>query len=414
MESQSNVHSLKKEDARSVLDEIVRQGAQQMLQRALEDEVAAYIERHTELRGEGGRRLVVRNGHQPARKIITGAGPLEVKRPRVHDRREGRRFTSRILPRYMRRSPSIDALIPVLYLKGVSTGDFTEALTAILGEGASGLSSANIVRLKEAWQQEYVAWQKRDLSQKHYVYLWADGIYFNVRLTPERPCMLVLMGATAEGKKELVGLLDGERESKISWKDLLLDLKQRGLKKAPALAIADGALGFWPALEEVFPQTRQQRCWVHKTANVLDKLPKSLQGSAKEKLQAIYLAPTRREAFEAFDLFEALYGEKYPKAAACLRKDQDVLLTFYDFPAAHWKHLRTTNPIESTFATVRHRTRQTKGCGSRAATLSMVYKLAREAEKHWRRLDGYRLIVKLLHGVRFEDGEQADVAKQAA
>lgn len=414
MTTQATVLSLKKEDARSVLDEIVRQGAQQMLQQAIEAEVAAYIERHAELRGEDGHRLVVRNGHQPERVIATGAGPLKVKRPRVHDRRAGHRFTSSILPRYMRRSPSIDALIPVLYLKGVSTGDFTDALTAILGEGASGLSAANIVRLKEAWHEEYLEWTKRDLTQKHYVYLWADGIYFDVRLTAERPCMLVVMGATAEGKKELVGLLDGQRESKISWKELLLDLKRRGLKEAPAVATADGALGFWPALEEVFPETRHQRCWVHKTANVLDKLPKSLQPSAKQKLREIYLAPTRREALEAMDVFEALYGEKYPKATECLRKDQDVLLTFYDFPAAHWKHLRTTNPIESTFATVRHRTRQTKGCGSRTATLSMVYKLAREAEKHWRRLSGYRLVVKVLRGIPFEDGEQVTTTKKAA
>ena len=414
MTTQATVLSLKKEDARSVLDEIVRQGAQQMLQQAIEAEVAAYIERHAELRRDDGHRLVVRNGHQPERVISTGAGPLTVKRPRVHDRRAGHRFTSSILPRYMRRSPSIDALIPVLYLKGVSTGDFTDALTALLGEGASGLSAANIVRLKEAWHEEYLEWTKRDLSQKHYVYLWADGIYFDVRLTSERPCMLVVMGATAEGKKELVGLLDGQRESKISWKELLLDLKRRGLKEAPAVATADGALGFWPALEEVFPETRHQRCWVHKTANVLDKLPKSLQPSAKQKLREIYLAPTRREALEAMDVFEALYSEKYPKATACLRKDQDVLLTFYDFPAAHWKHLRTTNPIESTFATVRHRTRQTKGCGSRTATLSMVYKLAREAEKHWRRLSGYRLIVKVLRGIPFEDGEQVTTTKKAA
>jgi transposase-like protein len=242
--------------------------------------------------------------------------------------------------------------------------------------------------------------------------MWADGIYFNVRLTAERPCLLVVIGATAEGKKELVGLIDGERESTISWKDLLLDLKRRGLKQGPELAVGDGALGFWPALEEVYPGARHQRCWVHKTANVLDKLPRSLQSSARAKLQAIYMAPTRQEATEAMDDFEALFGAKYPKATACLRKDQEVLLTFYAFPAAHWKHLRTTNPIESTFATVRHRTRQTKGCGSRAATLSMVYKLGREAEKHWRRLDGSAFIAKILRGVRFKDGEE--VPKKAA
>ena len=413
--TQANVHELQKPaDTRSVLDEIVREGARHMLQRAIEEEVAAYIEAYQDLRDEKGHRLVVRNGHQPERQVITGAGPLTVKKPRVHDRRAGHRFTSAILPRYMRRAPSIDALIPVLYLKGISTGDFTEALTAILGEGASGLSATNIVRLKQAWQQEYHDWNERDLTGKRYVYLWADGIYFDVRLTADRPCLLVVMGATAEGKKELVGLLDGERESKISWKDLLLDLKRRGLKQDPELAIADGALGFWPALEEVYPGAGHQRCWVHKTANVLDKLPKSLHRRAKQKLHAMYLAPTKQQALEALERFARLLGEKYPKALACLRKDQAVLFSFYDFPAAHWKHLRTTNPIESTFATVRHRTRQTKGCGSREATLSMVYKLGREAEKRWRRLDGWKLIVKVLHGVRYEDGEEQPESRKAA
>ena len=401
-------------EARSALDEIVREGAQRMLQMALEQEVAAYIEACQHLRDEKGHRLVVRNGYQRERQVLTGAGPLPIKKPRVHDRRGDKRFTSRILPPYLRRSPSIDALIPALYLKGVSTGDFTEALTAILGEGASGLSAANIVRLKQGWMQEYEQWSQRDLSDKHYVYLWADGIYFDVRLAPERPCMLVVIGATKQGKKELLGLIDGERESKISWKDLLLDLKRRGLKQGPELAIADGALGFWPALAEVFPQARHQRCWVHKTANVLDKLPKSLQAVAKMKLHQVYRAPTKREARAGLDRFEALFGQKYPKAVACLRQDEQVLLTFYDFPAVHWKHLRTTNPIESTFATVRHRTRQTKGCGSRQATLMMVYKLAREAEKRWRRLDGSKLIVKVLHGVCFEDGEEQPESRKAA
>jgi len=409
MKTQANILPLQKEATRSVLDEIVREGAQKMLQMAVEAEVAAYIETHQHLRDAEGHRLVVRNGHQRERQVLTGAGPLAVKKPRVDDRREGHRFTSSILPCYMRRSPSLDALIPVLYLKGVSTGDFTEVLTAILGEGASGLSATNIVRLKEVWQQEYRAWSRRDLSGQRYVYLWADGIYFDVRLTPERPCMLVVIGATAEGKKELVGLVDGERESKISWKELLLDLKQRGLRAGPELAVGDGALGFWPALEEVFPDARHQRCWVHKTVNVLDKVPKSLQRTAKTKLQEIYMAPTRKQALEAIDDFEALFGAKYPKATECLRKDQDVLLRFYDFPAVHWKHLRTTNPIESTFATVRHRTRQTKGCGSREATLSMVYKLGREAEKHWRKLDGSSFVLKVLHGVRFEDGEEVQL-----
>ncbi|HLE55596.1 MAG TPA: IS256 family transposase [Rhodothermia bacterium] len=402
------------QESKSTLDLIVRRGAQQMLQVALELEVAEYVASRRNVVDALGRREVVRNGYLPEREVATGAGRLVVKKPRVDDRREGERFTSKILPPYMRRSPSIDELIPVLYLKGISTGDFGEALEAILGEGASGLSPANIVRLKEGWQQEYEEWSKRDLSTKRYVYLWADGIYFNVRLTDDRPCMLVIMGTTPEGKKELVGLLDGERESKLSWKELLLDLKRRGLRDAPELAVADGALGFWPALEEVFPGTREQRCWVHKTANVLDKLPKRIQPTAKRKIHQMYQSETKREALEAYDDFMALYRDKFPKACECLEKDKPVLFTFYDFPAAHWLHLRTTNPIESTFATVRHRTRQTKGCGSRTATLTMVFKLARSAEKKWRRLHGYQLVIKVLEGVRFVDGIEENEQSIAA
>lgn len=417
MQMQDNVITLKKRvahESKSALDQIVQEGARRMLQAALEAEVAAYIEAHEALTDEEGHRLVVRNGRQPERQVQTGAGQLAIKKPRVHDKREDKTFTSNILPPYMRRSPSLDALIPALYLRGVSTGDFQEALEAILGEGAAGLSAANIVRLKESWTEEYEAWAGRDLSDKRYVYLWADGIYFNVRLTRDRPCMLVVMGTTPEGKKELVGLLDGERESKLSWKELLLDLKRRGLKEGPKLAVADGGLGFWPALEEVYPETREQRCWVHKTANVLNKLPKRLQSGAKRKLREMQTAPTKREALGAFDDFMALYEAKYPKACQCLQKDKDVLFTFYDFPAAHWKHLRTTNPIESTFATVRHRTRQTKGCGSREATLSLVYKLGREAEKCWRRLDGYKLVPKVLEGIRYVNGEELEEEKLAA
>ena len=391
-------------ESTSALDLLVRDGARRILQEAVDLEVIEYVEAMRHLKDEAGRRLVVRNGHLPERKIVTGVGQLPITKPRVHDRREGERFTSKILPPYMRRTPSIDALIPILYLKGISTGDFSDALSAILGEGAVGLSPTNIVRLKQGWEQEYEKWSKRDLSGKRYIYLWADGIYFNVRLTKDRPCMLVLIGTTPEGKKELVGLLDGERESKLSWKELLLDLKRRGLEEAPDLAVADGALGFWPALEEVFPQTREQRCWVHKTANVLDKMPKRIQPAAKGKIHQMYLSATKREALDALDDFLELYRDKFPKACQCLVKDKEVLFTFYDFPAAHWLHLRTTNPIESTFATVRHRTRQTKGCGSRAATLSMVYKLSREAEKKWRRLNGSELVIKVMTGVRFVDG----------
>lgn len=402
------------QDSRSALDEIIRQGAQTMLQSAIELEVAAYVEQYKHLVDQAGHRLVVRNGMQKERDIVTGAGALAITKPRVDDRREDQRFISSILPPYMRRSPSIDALIPALYLKGISTGDFGGALTAILGEGVAGLSPANIVRLKEGWEQEYEAWSGRDLSGKRYVYMWADGIYFNVRLTKERPCMLVIVGTLPDGRKELVGLLDGERESILSWKELMLDLKRRGLKEGPELAVADGALGFWPALEEVFPGAKQQRCWVHKTANILDKMPKSVQPMAKMKIHDMYQSETKKKAFKAYDDFLTLYQDKFPRACSCLTKDKDVLFTFYDFPAAHWVHLRTTNPIESTFATVRHRTRQTKGCGSRKATLSMVYKLGREAEKKWRRLRGYELVIKVMNGTKYEDGIEVTNERKAA
>ena len=279
-----------------------------------------------------------------------------------------------------------------------------EALAAILGDQARGLSPSTIIRLKEAWQGEYAEWARRDLTGKHYVYLWADGIYFNVRLTDDRPCMLVVMGALADGTKELVAIHDGERESKLSWIEVVRDVKRRGLEEAPKLAVGDGALGFWAALEEVFPQTRQQRCWVHKTANILDKMPQKTQPSAKSLIHEMYLAETRADALVAFKEFVERYGAKCPKAVACLVKDKDVLFTFYDFPAEHWAHLRTTNPIESTFATVRHRHRQTKGCGSRTATLAMVFKLAREAERRWRKLNAYQLIRKVIEGVVFKDG----------
>jgi putative transposase len=392
------------EPLRSPLDAIIHHGAQVMLQKAIEDEVARYLGIHDHLTDEHGHRLVVRNGHQPVRRIITGAGQLEIKKPRVNDRREGHRFCSNILPNYMRRSPTIDALLPALYLKGVSSGDMTKALEAILGPDAPGLSSATLVRLKEIWQEEYQQWTQRDLSQKQYVYFWADGVYFNVRLDEDRPCMLVIMGATEDGTKELVGLLDGERESKLSWKELLLDLKQRGLHMGPKLATADGALGFWSALDEVYGKTRHQRCWVHKTANVLDKMPKSIQEQAKRKLHEIYRAETKEMALKAFDTFTELFSDKYPKATQCLVKDKAVLFTLYDFPQEHWQHIRSTNPIESTFSTVRHRSRQTKGCGSREATLSMVFKLSREAEKKWRKLNAAPKMALVLRNVKFHNG----------
>jgi putative transposase len=398
--------------SRDVLTDILRQGAQQMLATAIENEVAQYIDDHENLRDANRRRLVIRNGHLPARTIQTGVGPVEVQQPRVNDKRidengQRRRFSSKILPPYLRRTKSIDELIPWLYLKGVSTGDFTEALQALLGPNASGLSATNIVRLKESWQQEWAAWSKRSLEDKYYVYLWADGIHFNIRLEDpgnNKQCILVLMGATEDGRKELIAIVDGYRESTQSWRELLLDVKNRGLAQAAKLATGDGALGFWAALREIYPATREQRCWVHKTANVLNKLPKSLQPKAKSMLHDIWMAETRKQADTAFDLFITTFEAKYPKAVASLAKDREVLLTFYDFPAEHWIHLRTTNPIESTFATVRLRTARTKGCGSRTACLTMVFKLAQCAERHWRRLNGRESIAEVVEGVKFVDG----------
>jgi len=383
-----------------------------MLTQAIENEVAEYITAHAQERDADGRRLVVRNGRMPPRAIQTGIGPIKVARPRVNDKRtdaEGNRirFTSKILPPYLRRTKALDELVPWLYLKGISTGDFPEALAALLGPGAEGLSATNICRLKRSWEAEWKEWSGRDLAGKRYVYVWADGIYFNVRLEDaenRKQCILVLIGATPEGTKELIGIADGYRESEASWLELLRSLQARGLTVDPTLAVADGALGFWAAARKLWPATRQQRCWVHKTANVLNKLPKGLQGKAKAMLHEIWQAATKAEAQKAFDLFVATFEAKYPKAAACLTRDRDVLLTFYDFPAEHWIHLRTTNPIESTFATVRLRHRRTKGSGSRTACLTMVFKLALAAEKRWRRLNGSALLPDVIRGVRFVDG----------
>lgn len=391
-------------EGKAPLEELLREGARQMLQQAIEMEVAEYVEAHKSLLGEDGKRVVVRNGHGRERDILTGVGPLPVRQPRVNDKRPGEKFTSSILPPFMRRVPSIDALIPCLYLKGISTGDFGEALEAILGPQAKGLSATNIVRLKECWKQDYEAWRQQDLSDKHYVYIWVDGIHFNVRLDDERSCVLVIIGATQDGKKELLAVQDGYRESKLSWKEILRDLKTRGLSKLPALATGDGALGFWAAAAEEFPETRRQRCWVHKTANILDKMPRSVQSKAKTRIHDMYMADTKENALKAYSEFLALYDAKYPKACECLSKDKDDLFTFYDFPAEHWIHIRTTNPIESTFATVRLRTKRTKGCGSRSATLTMVYKLVEQAEKHWRKLNAHKLILKLIEGATFTDG----------
>jgi putative transposase len=392
------------------LSEILRQGARTLLAQAVEVEVADFLARHASLKTEDGRQRIVRHGHLPEREVMTGIGAVAVRQPRVRDREAaagdpGRiRFTPAILPPYMRRSKSIETLLPILYLKGISTGDFSEALAALLGTDAPGLSPTAIARLKAGWFDEYEAWQRRDLSAKRYVYVWADGIYLQARLEDEKQCILVLIGATPEGRKELIGFTDGARESAQDWRDLLLDLKRRGLAVRPELAIADGALGFWKAAGEVWPTTREQRCWVHKTANVLAKLPKSQQPKAKRALQEIWMAETKTDAEAAFDAFIESYHVKYEKAAECLNKDRDVLLTFYDFPAEHWKHSRTTNPIESTFATVRHRTVRSKGCLSNRTALAMVFKLVEAAQKSWRRLDGHGQLPKLILGVKFADG----------
>ena len=390
------------------LTEVLRTGARALLAQAVEAEVAALLSCHADKLTDDGRQRLVRHGHLPEREIVTGIGPVAVRCPRVRDRsgtgEERIRFTSSILPPYARRSKSLDVLIPILYLKGISSGDFEEALAALLGKDTGGLSASTIARLKDAWSDEHVRWSKRDLSAKRYVYFWVDGIHVQARLEDDAQCLLVIIGATPEGKKELVGLVDGARESAQSWKELLLDLKRRGLAMGPALAVADGALGFWKALPEVWPKTREQRCWVHKTANVLNRLPKSLQGKAKRALQNIWMAETRKDAKAAFDTFAEIYGTKYDKAVECLTKDRDVLLAFYDFPAEHWKHLRTTNPIESTFATVRHRTTRSKGCLSNKTALGMTFKLAQSAETSWHRLRGHNQLPKIIMGVKFNDG----------
>ena len=390
------------------LTEVLRNGARALLAQAVEAEIAALLSCDADKLTDDGRQRLVRHGHLSEREIMTGIGPVAVRCPRVRDRvvegSERIRFSSAILPPYARRSKSLEVLIPVLYLKGVSSGDFEEALAALLGKDVGGLSASTIARLKEAWSEEHVRWSKRDLSAKRYVYFWVDGIHVQARLEDHAQCLLVIIGATPEGKKELVGLTDGVRESAQSWKDLLLDLKRRGLSMSPELAIADGALGFWQAIEEVWPKTRGQRCWVHKTANVLNKLPKSQQSKAKRALQEIWMAETKRDALVAFDAFLETWGVKYDKAVACLTKDRDALLAFYDFPAEHWKHLRTTNPIESSFATVRHRTARSKGCLSNKTALAMIFKLAEGAEKSWRRLDGHNQLPKVILGVKFSDG----------
>jgi putative transposase len=412
-EPTSESWSLPLSTARDVLTQVLRHGAGRLLAQAIEAEVESYLAAQGESHDAQGHRLVVRNGHLPARQIQTGIGPVPVRQPRVRDRRvdeQGRplRFTSAILPPYLRRTASLEQLIPWLYLKGISSGEMGPALAALLGETPANLSASTVCRLKEIWRQEWEQWSRRSLQGQRYVYLWADGIHFHIRLAEDaRACLLVVLGATTEGQKELLAVADGYRESEQGWLDVLRDLRQRGLETAPQLAVGDGALGFWKALRQVYPATREQRCWVHKEANVLSKLPQGQQGPARRKLKEIWMAATRKQATVAFDRFLQDYQAKYPKAAACLSQDRDTLLTFYDFPAEHWAHLRTTNPIESTFATVRLRTDKTKGCGSRQATLTMVFKLCQAAQRHWNLLHGAALLQDVIAGVPFVDGIKA-------
>jgi putative transposase len=391
------------------LTAVLRAGARRLLAQAIEAEAEAFLAEMIDQRLADGRARFVRHGHGPERAVQTGIGAVEVRRAKVRDRaptESGKRvrFTSQILPRWARRTRSLEALLPVLYLRGVSTGDFQEALAALLGKDAPNLSPSVITRLKSAWQVEYERWQGRDLSARRYVYLWADGIYLQARMEPQAECMLVVIGATPEGKKELVGFQVGTRESTQSWRELLVGLKARGLAIAPELAVGDGALGFWKALEEVFPATRHQRCWIHKAVNVLNKLPKSLQANARQALREIWLAPDRATAEAAIAAFKAKYAPKYDRAVACLVKDREALLTFFDFPAEHWDHLRSSNPIESVFATVRHRTVRMKGALSQETARLMVFKLVMAAARTWRRLKGENQLPKVIEGVRFRDG----------
>ena len=403
------------------LTEIARDGARRMLAAALRAEAEAFVAQHAEEILPDGRQRVVRHGYGPERSIQTGIGALDVRRPKVRDRAEGVppeariRFSSAILPRWARRSKSLDALLPVLYLRGISTGDFQEALSALLGTDAPNLSPNVITRLTGEWQQEYDRWQRRDLSARRHVYIWADGVYLQARMEPQAECMLVILGATPEGRKELVGFHVGVRESAQSWRELLVDIKKRGLEVPPEIAVGDGAMGFWKALDEVFPGTKHQRCWVHKTANVLNKFPKSMHPAVKANLRDIWQAETRAAAEAALDTFAEKYGTRYEKAVTCLTKDREALLAFYAFPAEHWDHLRTGNPIESVFATVRHRTVRTKGALSQKTAKLMVFKLVQAAARTWRRLKGSNQLPRVIEGVTFTDGVAArDTETRAA
>ncbi|WP_031432313.1 IS256 family transposase [Methylomarinum vadi] len=411
----SNVINLNKLEQNDPLQEVLRDGARKMLEVAIEAEVKAFIDQHSGLKTDEGKAAVVRNGYLPERSIQTGLGDIEVKVPKVRDRSgSGIKFNSRLVPPYLKRSKNIEEFLPWLYLRGISTGDFPETLKHLLGSDAPGLSAATISRLKQDWEHHYRDWTRRDLSNKRYVYVWADGIYSNVRMD-DRLCLLVIIGSDETGRKELIALVDGYRESAASWEEVLMDLRQRGLSTDPKLAIGDGALGFWKAVAKLWPQTDQQRCWVHKTANVLEKLPKAMQPKVKEALHNIWQAETREAAYQAFDHCLERFSPKYPKAMECLAKDKASMLAFYDYPAENWQHIRTTNPIESVFATVRLRTTKTKNCGSRITTLAMAFKLIETAQRRWFRLRGYKHLADVITGVKFVDGiKQTGDQKQDA
>ena len=403
--SKDNVISLEKpEENADLLTGLLRAGARELITQAVHAELTEFLARYEDVMDSLGRRQVVRNGYLPQREIMTGIGPVDIQVPKTRDKGgHGLHFRSELLPPYIKRTKSVETVLPRLYLKGISTGDFSEALAALLGKNAQGLSAGTISRLKQCWVNEYDDWRLRDLSKERYVYIWGDGIYFNIRSDDARQCILVIIGVTSRGKKEFLAIEDGYRESEQSWTEVLINLKERGFKP-PKLAVGDGALGFWKASKKVFGKTRSQRCWVHKTANILNKLPKHSQAKAKQYLHDIWMAETRENAEKAFDLFLKTYQLKYPKATQCLEKDREELLAFYDFPADHWVHIRTSNPIESTFSTIRLRTKKTRACVSRTTILTMVYKLGLSAEKGWRKLRGFRRLADVINGVKFIDG----------
>ncbi|MCI5222917.1 MAG: IS256 family transposase [Candidatus Electrothrix sp. AR4] len=408
--SQDKIIALKNpEENLDPLTELLRTGARKLIADAVEAELQILLSQYADCKDDQGRKLVVRNGYLPEREIQTGIGPITVRVPKVRDKsRQGVKFNSSLLPPYLRKTKSVEDVLPWLYLKGISTGDFHEALQALFGNNAKGLSASTISRCKRVWEEEHEVWSKRSFTHNRYVYIWADGIYFNIRSDDAKQCILVIIGVTEHGRKEFIAIEDGYRESEQSWIELLLRIKHQGLEHAPKLAIGDGALGFWKALRKVYPETEHQRCWVHKTANVLNKLPKILQPKVKQALHQIWMAPTREDAYKSFDAVLRVYSDKYPKATGCLEKDKKELLAFYDYPAAHWQHIRTSNPIESTFATVRLRTAKTRGCVARHTILSMVYKLGQSAQKRWRRLRGFKQLGAVIRGVQFKDGEQIE------